>query len=63
MSLYVPNMSPYVPNMSVYGLYMSFGAGVQRAVVTSSVGAIMGSFREKEGYFDEVCPYISLICP
>jgi nucleoside-diphosphate-sugar epimerase len=28
-------------------------AGVQRAVVTSSVGAIMGSFREKEGAFDE----------
>jgi nucleoside-diphosphate-sugar epimerase len=34
-------------------LRSAVAAGVQRAVVTSSVGAIMGSFREKEGVFDE----------
>ena len=34
-------------------LCSAVAAGVERAVVTSSVGAIMGSFREKQGHFDE----------
>ena len=34
-------------------LRSAVAAGVKRAVVTSSVGAIMGSFKEKKGVFDE----------